>query len=399
MTRSPSFRPSRRHFLSSTGMTLLAASIGGAKAAEHAGKLPWKPFAALPPQTLPGGRWYVFTPAEVRLVEAIVDRLIPADELSIGGKDAGCASFIDRQLAGSYGTSDRLYTQGPFLPGLPTQGFQGRDAPAARYRAGLAAIDAHVRSQFAGKVFADLQPADQDKVLQDFEAGKVGYAAAAGFFNLLLQNTMEGFFADPIYGGNMSTWLDGRFIGFPGARYDYRDLRRETQSTLSACRPVVDHAGRAGMDDQVKRGTIDMAKQASPSSDVVIVGLGWTVCDPCAATDRCRPRCRRHRTRAVARHGDRFQHRLYARRTALCDPARICFFEPAQESVHVPQQRRLADGAADPRITVRSCRAMASVARACTGTAIRGASFPRDFNLKSASRSSDTAPTSRISRL
>jgi gluconate 2-dehydrogenase gamma chain len=33
---------------------------------------------------------------------------------------------------------------------------------------------------------------------------------------------MEGFFADPLYGGNknMAGW---KMIGFPGARYDYRD--------------------------------------------------------------------------------------------------------------------------------------------------------------------------------
>lgn len=222
MTRSPPFRPSRRHFLCSTGMTLLVASLGGAKAAEHSGVLPWKPFSALPPQVLPGGRWYVFTPDEARAVEAAVDRLIPADDLSVGGKDAGCATFIDRQLAGSYGSSDRLYTSGPFLPGLPTQGYQGSETPVGRYRAGLAALDQHVRAQFAGKAFADLAAAEQDKVLQDFEGGKVGFPAAASFFNLLLQNTMEGFFADPIYGGNrdMAGW---KLLGFPGARYDYRD--------------------------------------------------------------------------------------------------------------------------------------------------------------------------------
>ena len=39
---------------------------------------------------------------------------------------------------------------------------------------------------------------------------------------MLWQNTKEGFFADPVYGGNrdMAGW---RMIGFPGARYDYRD--------------------------------------------------------------------------------------------------------------------------------------------------------------------------------
>ena len=42
------------------------------------------------------------------------------------------------------------------------------------------------------------------------------------FFNLLLQNTKEGFFCDPIHGGNkgMVGWT---LIGFPGARADFMD--------------------------------------------------------------------------------------------------------------------------------------------------------------------------------
>ena len=46
--------------------------------------------------------------------------------------------------------------------------------------------------------------------------------SATPFFGILLQDTRYGFFADPIYGGNrdMAAW---KMIGFPGARYDYRD--------------------------------------------------------------------------------------------------------------------------------------------------------------------------------
>ena len=46
---------------------------------------------------------------------------------------------------------------------------------------------------------------------------------AKAFFKQLLLNTQEGFFADPMYGGNkdMAAW---KMIGFPGARYDYRDF-------------------------------------------------------------------------------------------------------------------------------------------------------------------------------
>ena len=46
--------------------------------------------------------------------------------------------------------------------------------------------------------------------------------SATPFFEILLQDTLYGFFADPVYGGNrdMAGW---RMIGFPGARYDFRD--------------------------------------------------------------------------------------------------------------------------------------------------------------------------------
>ncbi len=45
---------------------------------------------------------------------------------------------------------------------------------------------------------------------------------AIEFFIQLLANTKEGYFADPMYGGNlnMGSW---KMIGFPGARADFKD--------------------------------------------------------------------------------------------------------------------------------------------------------------------------------
>jgi gluconate 2-dehydrogenase gamma chain len=64
----------------------------------------------------------------------------------------------------------------------------------------------------------------QDQLLGGLEAGEVKLEGADGklFFETLLKNAQEGFFADPIYGGNkdMCGW---KMIGYPGARYDYRD--------------------------------------------------------------------------------------------------------------------------------------------------------------------------------
>jgi len=96
--------------------------------------------------------------------------------------------------------------------------------PAARYRQALAALDKYCRSKYAGKSFVQLPDGDKDKLLSGLEKGEVQLEGTSGraFFELLLQNTQEGFFADPVYGGNrnMVAW---KMIGYPGAHYDYRD--------------------------------------------------------------------------------------------------------------------------------------------------------------------------------
>jgi gluconate 2-dehydrogenase gamma chain len=220
-----SFAPrlSRRSLLASTAALLVAGTTAG-RARTLTGGMPWEPGTASPPAMVRPGPWMFFTSDEAALIEAAVDRLIPPDDRGPGGKDAGCAIFIDRQLAGPYGSSAGLYMRPPFMPGAATQGYQMPDAPAARYRAGLKAVADHVSATFSGKSFAGLAPADQDKVLSGLETGSVALKDVKGaeFFALLLQNTQEGFFADPIYGGNrdMSGW---KLVGFPGARYDYRD--------------------------------------------------------------------------------------------------------------------------------------------------------------------------------
>ena len=96
-------------------------------------------------------------------------------------------------------------------------------APAQVYRAAIPAIDRWSAATF-GRPFASLDATTQDQALKALEAGKAEVGDAPdpkAFFSLLLQNTLEGYFADPIYGGNrdMGPW---RMIGFPGARYNLR---------------------------------------------------------------------------------------------------------------------------------------------------------------------------------
>jgi gluconate 2-dehydrogenase gamma chain len=102
----------RRDLLASTAFLLLSAPL--ARAQLISGTLPWEPYAGDPPVPVLPGPWRYFTAAEGRAVEAIADRIIPPDPETPGGKDAGCAAFIDSQLAGPYGHNTGHYNQPPF---------------------------------------------------------------------------------------------------------------------------------------------------------------------------------------------------------------------------------------------------------------------------------------------
>jgi gluconate 2-dehydrogenase gamma chain len=216
-------RINRRQLLGSSAAVLLLSSPV-AHAAIVKGGLPWMPGSADPPTAVSPGGWQYFTPVEAAAVEAFVDRLIPADDLSPGGRECGCAVFIDRQLAGPYGRFDGYYMSGPFQDGTKQQGPQSSVTPAQQYRKALAALDGACREKFGGKNFSDLSDEQRDEVIKGLEDGSLKLVGTDGkkFFELILHDTQKGFLSDPIYGGNkdMASW---RMIGFPGAHYDYRD--------------------------------------------------------------------------------------------------------------------------------------------------------------------------------
>ncbi|MRT24936.1 gluconate 2-dehydrogenase subunit 3 family protein [Enterobacteriaceae bacterium RIT697] len=164
-----------------------------------------------------------FTEREAELVQAVYDRLIPADELSISASQAGCVIFTDHQLAGPYGSAQHRYKLGPVAKGTPEQGEQTLITPADIYRKGLAEMDAHCK-KLLGQLFTELPTDKQDSYLEQMEADSFNYGEFSSnkLFSAMLTNVKEGFLADPLYGGNkgMVGW---KMIGFPGARYDYRD--------------------------------------------------------------------------------------------------------------------------------------------------------------------------------
>ena len=214
-------RVSRRRLLTA-GAAITAVPVAAAAAALGGSDVPFKEGQANAPTAVDNlSGWTWFTDVEAAFITAVVARLIPADDLGPGAVEAGVPTFIDRQLAGPYGRGERWYMQGPWSAGAPTQGWQTRLTPAGLYRAGIKAVDAAVVRESRGGSFARLAAADQDAFLQRLEKGDVALDGvdAKAFFAQLLQNTLEGFWSDPIYGGNrdMAGW---KLIGFPGARYD-----------------------------------------------------------------------------------------------------------------------------------------------------------------------------------
>jgi gluconate 2-dehydrogenase gamma chain len=165
-----------------------------------------------------------FRPDEARFVEAATERLIPADGNGPGARAAGVPNYIDRQLGGAWGAGERLYRSGPWQPGTPQQGYQLPFTPAELFRNGLRGILEDVQTRY--RTTFDMMPgADQDAYLQSLQTGKhsLNGVPANTFFESLLGLTVEGYFSDPVYGGNrdMAAW---KMIGFPGAYASYYEL-------------------------------------------------------------------------------------------------------------------------------------------------------------------------------
>jgi gluconate 2-dehydrogenase gamma chain len=154
---------------------------------------------------------------EQAFVEALVDHMVPADALSPKGTDLGINIYIDRALAGGWGKGERLYMQGPWREGVPSQGYQLPLTPADLYRAGIAAANAFCVKTY-GKSFDKITESQREEFLLGLQAGKVTFEngpPARVFFTTMYQTVMEGMFSDPIYGGNRNK-AGWKIIGFPG---------------------------------------------------------------------------------------------------------------------------------------------------------------------------------------
>ncbi|OLB20102.1 MAG: hypothetical protein AUH16_05555 [Acidobacteria bacterium 13_2_20CM_57_7] len=136
-----------------------------------------------------------FDEGEALLAAAAASRIFPSDVSGPGAKEAGVVIYIDRQLAGPYGSDRYRYTQGPFEDAPAEFGYQGKATPREIYREGLKGLTG----------FDQLNAEEQDATLERIEASV--------FFSLLRQHTIEGMFCDPMHGGN-ADMVGWQLIGF-----------------------------------------------------------------------------------------------------------------------------------------------------------------------------------------
>ena len=164
-------------------------------------------------------------------VEAAMARIIPTDDTP-GAREAGTVEFLDTYLAGLghiYAKPDGSGFEQ--LSGKRAEAWQRRiDRIREVYTVGIADLDDRARATF-GSHFAELAPARQDEILQQLDPGHAVLAGDVGgeapplqqtkaemdldFFPLLCLHTRQGFYADPIYGGNRGR-VGWDTIGFPG---------------------------------------------------------------------------------------------------------------------------------------------------------------------------------------
>jgi len=160
-----------------------------------------------------------FNDDEARTVEAFAERIIPDDGNGAGARGAGVVYYIDRALSG----------------------FSSELQPV--YRLGLKELD-HFSRRETGQPFVELDTDQQDDLVRQLIGPETGDATEGLQFSrsdqergvaddesvdttllqrvaaIIREHTVEGFFCDPVYGGNRNA-VGWKLVGFPGAHWGY----------------------------------------------------------------------------------------------------------------------------------------------------------------------------------
>jgi gluconate 2-dehydrogenase gamma chain len=200
---------SRRAFLrgaaAGAGAGAIAAFVPGAKAQTQGA-------AETSIEAAPAGERHgaFFNDEQTATVKAFADRLMPGAPGKPGATEADVVNYVDLALAGAYSDQQEFY------------------------RHGLNQLDAYCRATRSAP-FAQLGADAQDEVIASLEEGKATgfqWPTARSFFETLRTHTMEGMFADPVYGGNKD-FAGWRLVGFPGAQPAFTGADLKSRDTFS----------------------------------------------------------------------------------------------------------------------------------------------------------------------
>jgi gluconate 2-dehydrogenase gamma chain len=154
-----------------------------------------------------------FNDEQARTVEAVAERIIPGDNQNAGATDAGVVYYVDRALAGVSADLQVVY------------------------RLGLHALEQLCQAAHS-RPFAELSAEQQDEIIRRFLGPEVGEPSPGLMFGpedqaegadqslvarllvVLREHTVEGYFCDPVYGGNRDA-VGWKLVGFPGAHWGY----------------------------------------------------------------------------------------------------------------------------------------------------------------------------------
>jgi Gluconate 2-dehydrogenase subunit 3 len=134
----------------------------------------------------------MLTPTHWNILRSLMNRIIPADDFP-DAWEAGVGDYLTRQFDSDI------------------------HSHVETYQLGLEALEAESQAH-AGKGFTELDASAQDMILSRIETGQVMVSwpvDPTGFFHMVIEHVMEGYYSDPGNGGNRDS-IAWKMIGFTG---------------------------------------------------------------------------------------------------------------------------------------------------------------------------------------
>ncbi|MFM1650779.1 gluconate 2-dehydrogenase subunit 3 family protein [Brevibacillus sp. B_LB10_24] len=235
---------SRREFLKNSGIALGGLVVGGVLGGSLIGNKQTEVEKVVEKSVDYNQALMFFNQEQYQLTDAASERIFPKDEIGPGAKELGVAFYIDHQLASPWGINAKDYMTGPFYPGEATQGMQTSLKRSEIFTLGLQGLNDYSQKKY-NKKFTELAETEQDDVLKVFEEGKefqLTGLTTKEFFNLLRSMTLEGVYADPMYGGNkdMQGW---KMRNYPGNQMSYAAMIEKDEFVKLDPKSLRDHMG------------------------------------------------------------------------------------------------------------------------------------------------------------